>query len=530
MVEALLSSEKYAVIKKTVYDFLYNASRSFGSNSNFFSMYLLHLLLATDHRNKITNVPPDIQLLLANPHVFWPPMEGLGQEDSTLKTKVIKYFILKCFSTFLAKNGNSIRNKPKMLSFIEDVSQNLTAELQRMGIEHLNVSNFRQVNIYSRQHLRGFSISLLMILTAGLLSLLVAKGGRYFVDEIALKNTQIDCDRAKKDIKFEAFSLVVILSMTFWISSSLLGSYFLDRYKVLDSNSHFLGWQELTMNELIAANMQRSEIRALLGRRETDRLDDAWSRWSHLTLLNESKSPAMLRSYCQFELNLLQHDMEFSEFCKFLTCLLFEDPPLISDGSYSPPQILRRPENVWTSNTKLARKNCAVLLQHYIHLAIIDYLEDEVKITPVKFNKDQFLKLLSEKREYIKNILYSINNRDLSDKFLSEDIKILIYGFIMLMGAVISGSMFYFKFHNFKELDPNCRSNKLGSGSIWVFPLLAFIKTWGVYDYLLSLLTSDKNSRVTKSVSLQFFTENVITKSDELKAIFDADCAHGASC
>lgn len=529
--EVVLTHDSYKHIREKVAELLRDASRGFGSDSNTFNNFCLYLLNSGNLKHKIGEVYPGIQLLLCNPHSFWPPSLPDYDHDKTLKVKIIKLLIGSTLVQAYRQHRYSLINKKEITEYLTQKCQELKDELAGKPVKSLSDSPFKEINPNYELRMSWSNYILLSFLSSFALSIFMGyKSAWYFVEKIVLNKIELDYDKIDNRIEHGAYLTVIFSIFSLLVVTNLLGIFLIDRF--LSKHYHdkyFADWQVVNVSEFISMTIQ-TEIPQQLYKAKSNNTDKIWHDWSHLSVLTANKSPMSLRAYCHYELNLLQSSMDFKDFCKLIMCLLFDSETTISDAPYAvATDFLRQPES-WVADTRLSRRQCKSFLQAYIRLAIIDYLLEELDVKDV-INRPQVVAILGERKTSILQELEVFNNKTLKYKITA--INPMVTGtVIMLLLPIYSGLLFYFKHHHLQgneaEKLPEHPTEMMNVAHYFIpyIPLLLFALIHRCAVKLIDLVINRENK---STMNMLFFTDKVIRNTPQLQ-IFEQEDTLAAIC
>jgi large-conductance mechanosensitive channel len=520
-VENVLRSESFKSISDKIFELLVDASKGFGSSNNAFCMFCLYLLNSDNLKYKIEGVYPGIQLLLTNPHSFWPPSLYDYDLDKAIKVKIIKLFIGFTLLHNYTPSHYSLINKKEITGFLAQKCQALKGELAGQPIVDLLRTPFNKIYPYRERNNSKDNYVWLSFLTCFAASIFMGyKAGWYFVGKIVLNKIELDYDKIDRRIENGALLVVTFSIVSLIAATSVLGFFLLDRFfPKIYKDKYFADWQVVNISEFIGMSIQTGTPLPL-NKEKPNNVLKIWNDWSHLDTLTANKSPIRLRAYFQYELHLLQSSMDFKDFCKLLICLLFDSEAIISDVPYAvASDFLRQPES-WVTDTKLSQNKCKAFLQAYIKLAIVEYLLEELNDKDV-MSRAQIVTILTEKRASIVQELDTLNRKPLKYKITAID-PIVTATVMMILMPVYMALVFYFKYHHLKGNEAEklpahpTETDDLGHYFVAFIPFILFAL---IHRCAVKLIDVAINRESKKNMSMQFFTDKTLRETPRLQVL-----------
>lgn len=520
-VENVLRSESFKYISEKIFELLKDASKGFGSNNNAFCMFCLYLLNSDNLKYKIEGVYPGIQLLLINPHSFWPPSLHDYDLDKAIKVKIIKLFIGFTLLHNYTPSHYSLINKKEITDFLAQKCQALKDELASQPIGDLLRTPFNEIYPYRERNNLQVNYNLLSFVTCFAASIFMGyKGGWYFAEKIVLNKIELDYDKIDDRIEHGAYLIVAFSIFSLIAVTNLLGFFLIDRFfPKIYKDKYFADWQVVNISEFIGMTIQTGTPLQLY-KEKPNNAPKIWNDWSHLDILTANKSPIRLRAYFHYELHLLQSSMNFKDFCKLLICLLFDSETVISDVPYAvASDFLRQPES-WLTDTRLSKTKCKAFLQAYIRLAIVEYLLEELDGKDV-MNRAQIVTILTEKKASILQELDTLNRKPLKYKITAIDPIVTSTAIVILM-PVYMALLFYFKYHHLKgneaEKLPEHPTEIVNICHYFVayIPLLLFAL---IHRCAVKLIDVAINRESKKTMNMQFFTDKILRETPRLQVL-----------
>ncbi len=409
MLNEIESLENFKNLEKHMHKLCFEAAIAFGQDKKALGLFLASLIVTDPPYPRLKNMPMSLQKVLTAPHLYWFFLNNDGKVQRLyveLKQKVLKFIILKILKKYLTENKDALnKTLPAFNEFCAQQEEGFRRYFS--GSDHEKelsevLSGKHNLDFVTPLPQRRLGWESYLVSLSPLIASALAFGGASYQLVLFTKKFLPTLgitwdDLTPKDIailkKMEAAVLSLFLVFLLVATRSITNDMFrrINGYKVFSG---------MNVENFVVQQQSNPILQALYPQIPT--LDPIWERNSFAG--DDSKMPVFLRAYVHMELTRLQQSLSVPVFCSLMLSSLYVIPPDLKDDPYSLAlAILRSPDKFWLGSHISCNKQALQTLQNFVKLAIIEYLQFELKdLVLTGVNKNEYLNILRKKYEVIK--------------------------------------------------------------------------------------------------------------------------------